>query len=83
MSVLDTLRQLSESENYMEKALQNFNKLIENDASRMTSSLGKLKEIVDIWLEMPFGRYISNNRLVNQHNFEFYERQYDYYYNQL
>lgn len=83
MCISDTLRQLKETENHMEKPLQNFNRLIENDASRMTSSLGKLKEMVDIWLEMPFGRYISKNRLVNQYNFEFYERQYDYYYNQL
>lgn len=80
---LVTLRELNERGNFMEKALQDLNNLIEKDGRGTTSNLGKLKEIVDTWLEMPFGRYISKNRFVDHQNFAFYEKQYDYYYNQL
>lgn len=80
---LDSLQELRERERYVEKALERFDKLIHKDGSKMNSDMKKLRDTLNIWLEMPFGNYISKDRLVNGQNFEFYEKQYNYYYNQL
>lgn len=83
VDLVDALGELKQRENYMEKTLQHLNKLIEEDGSRITANIAKLKTILNIWLEMPFGKYISKDRYVNQQNFEFYEEQYNHHYSLL
>lgn len=80
---LDAVQELKEREGYMEKALERLNRFIQRDGGNLTVHLKKLEEQLNIWMEMPFGKYLSKDRLVNQENYEFYEKQYDYYYNQL
>lgn len=82
-SVVDTSQQLEEREEYLGDALEKFDGLIRGDGGKMDHDLRRLKEVTDIWLEMPFGRYLSKERLLDGNNYEFYEKQYDYYYNQL
>lgn len=81
--ILDTPRELKEKEDYMDEASRKLDALIRGEGGLITNRLKRLKEAIEIWLEMPFGKYVSKTRTMNRENYEYYERQYDYYYKQL
>lgn len=76
------MKQLQEQESYVQYALDKLNSIRFSTTTNNTLNIVEhMKNVMEIWLEMPLKDYISHNRIVDGHDYKFYEKQYDNFYN--
>ncbi|RZC43088.1 spindle pole body protein pcp1-like [Asbolus verrucosus] len=74
--------ELSRGEEYIEPVIKTLNSLINSSSvKQVLSAPDRMKEVADLWEEMPLKDFISDKRLVEGHNYKFYEKMFDNYSN--
>ncbi|XP_018576272.1 uncharacterized protein LOC108914847 [Anoplophora glabripennis] len=77
-----SIEELQAQESYIQYALDKLNSIIfSSAANNILSTAERTKNVMKIWLEMPLKDFISHKRIVEGHDYKFYEKRYDSFYN--
>ncbi|CAG9769018.1 unnamed protein product [Ceutorhynchus assimilis] len=69
-----SLEDLQQQESYLQYALEQLRKLMFSTRAERTLSMGSfIKQAMDIWCEMPMKDFISESRVFQGNNFQFYQ----------
>lgn len=84
LCVTDTKEELERKESYIDSALDKLYILIKTSSSKLLSRDRKaIREVANLWLEMPFVDYVRPNRLYDGKNVMHYQNMYDNFYSQI
>ncbi|XP_068895833.1 uncharacterized protein [Tenebrio molitor] len=69
------LEELTHKEKYIESVVNKLNSIINSaGVKRVLSGPEEMKKVADLRTEMPFRNFISEKRLVNGHNYQYYDK---------
>ncbi|KAJ3653192.1 hypothetical protein Zmor_012456 [Zophobas morio] len=70
-----SLGELEKQEEYVQPVIEKLDSIINSDLVKgVLSAPNRMKELGDLWLEMPFRKYISENRQVDGYGYKYYEK---------
>lgn len=73
--ISDCLEELTHKEKYIESVVNKLNSIINSaGVKRVLSGPEEMKKVADLRTEMPFRNFISEKRLVNGHNYQYYDK---------
>lgn len=82
--LLDSLEELRKQESYLQYALDRLNLLNDSQSNKKVLSISTIaKKMLELWMEMPFKNFVPLDKKVDGHDYKYYERQYDEFYNNL
>ncbi|KAJ8962595.1 hypothetical protein NQ318_000988 [Aromia moschata] len=80
----NSLKELQAQESYVQYALDRLNSILYSTSSNKTLATADLmKRVIQIWMEMPLKGLISSKRKVEGKDYNYYEKQYDSFYNNI
>ncbi|XP_072377580.1 uncharacterized protein [Diabrotica undecimpunctata] len=79
-----SLKHLQDKESYILNAIEQLHSLIASSTSKKTLSASNISQkVMDMWVEMPFTKYIPSNRVFDNKDYKTYEKEFDSFYNNL
>lgn len=84
ITISDTEEELKNLDSYEKPIVEELNSIINSDTLNKIQNIhDSIQESVNIWKEMHFKKYISSERVVNGNNYEYYDKLYQEFYEQL
>uniref|UniRef100_A0A6P7FTK2 Uncharacterized protein LOC114330874 n=1 Tax=Diabrotica virgifera virgifera TaxID=50390 RepID=A0A6P7FTK2_DIAVI len=79
-----SLKQLQDKESYISNAVEQLHSVIASSTSKTSLSASNISQkVMDLWVEMPFTKYIPSNRIFDNKDYKTYEKEFDRFYNNL
>ncbi|KAK9880445.1 hypothetical protein WA026_011691 [Henosepilachna vigintioctopunctata] len=74
-----SLREFQDQEKYVDNICENLMSNVRSwKAYQVLNSSSRMKSNMNLWLDMPFKRFISNERKVDGKSYKYYEEKYEY-----
>lgn len=79
---VDSLEELEKEESYIDYAIEKFTEIKNTSSVKCsTQDVSTMKQIVKLWLELPYADYVSSKRTYEGKNLGHYQNMYDNLYN--